>query len=290
MGSSKLLINEPPLQVLPTLAEKLGVNQAIILQQIHYWLIHSEHDIEGHVWVYNTYKEWAEQFKWLKPRAIQKHIIQLEKAGYLIPGNFNKMRNDHTKWYRIDYDKLNAEGEILHSECKKVTSAVKKVTPAVKNFTNVGEESSHLTIDYQENTTKTTTESNGNKPSPNDVKRVFQSIHDYYGFPDKTKIDPIPNYGKEGKAIKRMLDRGLEVEQIITCWLEKTQKAGLYKSMVYVNEDIGDRPPKVEDIDRVSSGQSVETAILIARGDMPASATNRRLLQNELDSKGISYD
>ena len=34
---SKLLINEHPLQVLPSLATKIGLNEAIVLQQIHYW-------------------------------------------------------------------------------------------------------------------------------------------------------------------------------------------------------------------------------------------------------------
>jgi hypothetical protein len=33
---SKLLIDEPPLQVLPTLAVRLGLEEAIFLQQLHY--------------------------------------------------------------------------------------------------------------------------------------------------------------------------------------------------------------------------------------------------------------
>lgn len=37
MGA-QLLINEPPLQVLPTLAKTIGLNEAIVLQQVHYWL------------------------------------------------------------------------------------------------------------------------------------------------------------------------------------------------------------------------------------------------------------
>ena len=35
---SNLLIEEPPLQVLPSLALAVGLNEAIILQQMHYWL------------------------------------------------------------------------------------------------------------------------------------------------------------------------------------------------------------------------------------------------------------
>ena len=35
---SRLLINEPPLIVLPSLAKEIGLNEAIIVQQIQYWL------------------------------------------------------------------------------------------------------------------------------------------------------------------------------------------------------------------------------------------------------------
>lgn len=35
---SNLLLDEPPLQVMPTLATKVGLNESIVLQQIHYWL------------------------------------------------------------------------------------------------------------------------------------------------------------------------------------------------------------------------------------------------------------
>ena len=50
-----LLINEPPLQVLPSLAKKLNsVDKAIILQQMHYWLMKSTNVKEGHRWIYNS--------------------------------------------------------------------------------------------------------------------------------------------------------------------------------------------------------------------------------------------
>jgi len=52
--------------------------------------------------------------------------------------------------------------------------------------------------------------------------------------------DPIPNYGKEGKAIKRMLTRGFTREEILACWKSKvSQRGGEFVSMVWVNEDIG---------------------------------------------------
>ncbi|HDE3362621.1 TPA: DnaD domain protein, partial [Staphylococcus aureus] len=40
---NKLLIDDYPIQVLPKLAELIGLNEAIVLQQIHYWLNNSKH-------------------------------------------------------------------------------------------------------------------------------------------------------------------------------------------------------------------------------------------------------
>jgi len=105
--SSKLLINEHPLQALPTLAKEIGLNKAVILQQVQYWISTSPHDIEGYQWIYNSYTEWAQQFPWLKPQGVRWHIRKLEELGLLIAGEFNKDRRDNTKWYRINYDRLN---------------------------------------------------------------------------------------------------------------------------------------------------------------------------------------
>ncbi|SDN86290.1 hypothetical protein SAMN05443253_12225 [Bacillus sp. OK048] len=35
---SRLLINEGPVKIIPSLATKIGLNEAVVLQQIHYWL------------------------------------------------------------------------------------------------------------------------------------------------------------------------------------------------------------------------------------------------------------
>lgn len=107
--SSSLLINEAPLQVLPSLAVALkNVHEAIILQQIQYWLSRSNFVFKGRKWVYNTLDEWHEQFPWITKKSVGDKFRSLEKKGILIVGNFNKLKYDRTKWYSIDYDKLNS--------------------------------------------------------------------------------------------------------------------------------------------------------------------------------------
>lgn len=103
---SNLLISEPPLQVLPSLAVKVGLNEAIILQQFHYWLQRSKNIHDGYRWIYNSYKEWNKQFPFFSERTLRRAINSLEKQGYIITGNYNKAGFDNTKWYRVNYEKL----------------------------------------------------------------------------------------------------------------------------------------------------------------------------------------
>lgn len=102
-----LLINEPPLQVLPSLAKKVGLNQALFLQQLHFRLLISTNLMDGHKWIYRTYEEWKNEFPFWSTSTIRRTIEILEKDGYIIStSKFNKMKMDNTKWYRIDYSKI----------------------------------------------------------------------------------------------------------------------------------------------------------------------------------------
>ncbi len=78
------------------------------------------------------------------------------------------------------------------------------------------------------------------------VKEIFTEIRTYLGYPDKLKEDPIPSYGKEGQAIKRMLTRGFTREEILACWKGKvSQRGGEFVSMTWVNQDISKKGGKV---------------------------------------------
>lgn len=103
---NNLLISEPPLQVLPSLAVKVGLNEAIILQQFHYWLQRSSNVRDGYKWIYNSITEWQKQFPFWSKETVKRAINSLEKQGCLVVGNYNKAKFDKTKWYRINYEWL----------------------------------------------------------------------------------------------------------------------------------------------------------------------------------------
>ena len=110
---AKLLIEDHPLIVLPQLAVALGINHAIVLQQIHY-LIKAGHDSrneyvhkDGKWWVYNTYANWkACYFPWLSESTIKNVMLDLETWGILETRQSVKHPSDRTKWYTIRYDGL----------------------------------------------------------------------------------------------------------------------------------------------------------------------------------------
>lgn len=97
---------------MPTLATLIGLNESIVLQQVHYWLKGKDQRQQdykdGHYWVYNTYEHWQEQFPFWSIRTLKRIFTTLENSGLLLSANYNKTGFDKTKWYSIDYDVLNA--------------------------------------------------------------------------------------------------------------------------------------------------------------------------------------
>jgi hypothetical protein len=108
-NTNRLLFNDPPLVVSPSLAVAVkSVDKAIILQQVHYWLLKSTNERDGRMWVYNSTKEWQEQFPFWTEKEIRTRIDNLRSDGYLLTANYNKLPMDRTLWYSIDYEKLSA--------------------------------------------------------------------------------------------------------------------------------------------------------------------------------------
>lgn len=107
---SKLLLDESPLLVMPGLAQKVGLNESIVLQQIHYWNEinkKAKNNLkDGHHWTFNTYEEWQKQFPFWSVITIKRTFAKLEGWELVIAGNYNKLAIDRTKWYRVNYEAL----------------------------------------------------------------------------------------------------------------------------------------------------------------------------------------
>lgn len=101
-----LLVADRPLIVLPKLAKVVGLNEAIVLQQLHFRLQHRARMHEGESWVFYTYEEWQRDFSFWSVRTIQRIFLNLEERGLVISCADNRMKIDRTKWYRVNYGQL----------------------------------------------------------------------------------------------------------------------------------------------------------------------------------------
>ncbi len=131
---SKLLLDEHPLVILPELAVEIGLNEAIFLQQIHYWLIKSKNDFEGKKWTYNSYESLKEQFPFFSISTIKRIVKSLTEKGLLIISNFNTDTRDKTNWYSINYENFDAlfeSSNVNDASCQYDTMESVNMTPSL---------------------------------------------------------------------------------------------------------------------------------------------------------------
>lgn len=109
--SDLFLSSKESVIIKPDLAVKLGLNEAIVLRQIYYWLEINEklqrNYYDGRYWTFNTMEEWQKNnFPWWSTKTIERAFKSLISSGIVITGNYNKDQRDRTKWYSINEDVL----------------------------------------------------------------------------------------------------------------------------------------------------------------------------------------
>src|SRR5579859_7740952 len=104
---AEIALNESTRVFNAKLAKLIGLNEAIMLRQIHYWISHPASQVrEGKRWHYDTYEGWQSQFEFWSVRTIQRIAMTLEELGLVEVGHFNENKTDRTKWYTINYERL----------------------------------------------------------------------------------------------------------------------------------------------------------------------------------------
>lgn len=159
------------------IAKKYGVDGAIIIQNLYYWIEHNaandKHFYDGRYWTYNSQKAFAELFPFWTINQIKRIVTKLKKAGAIHVGNYNKNPYDHTAWYALDESVLKILNPNFINEVKSEEET---------HELQVGEE----THQSQENTQKSPWLSIvRNRPidsvkSPNRRREIPRSIYKVY--------------------------------------------------------------------------------------------------------------
>ena len=119
--ANSLLISETPHQVLPTLAKKIGINEALFLQQLHWLLINNDcYAYEEKIWWKHSNEQWLARFPYFSESTLKRTVTSLKKQKFLLVENLTfkiqRRSGDRTNWYSIDYEKLT----VLSKEIEKL--------------------------------------------------------------------------------------------------------------------------------------------------------------------------
>lgn len=118
MQKSRLLAKEQPIVISRELAKLIGLNEAIVLQQIEYWIntkeksdnknlrTHAQGYVDGYYWTYNTVSEWTEEFPFWSYDTVKRTLKKLRDNNLVVTGVFNDKNYDRTLWYRVNHEKL----------------------------------------------------------------------------------------------------------------------------------------------------------------------------------------
>lgn len=95
------------------LATKVGLNEAIVLNQLYYWENKNKENNrqknykDGKFWVYQSLKKWHENnFPFWSYETVRNIFRKLEEKQLILSETFYKKANDQTKSYTVNIDNL----------------------------------------------------------------------------------------------------------------------------------------------------------------------------------------
>ncbi len=118
---NQTILKEKPRLLGPRLVCLIGQNEAILLQQIQYWISprRSKNVFNGRRWVYKTYDDWVIEFPFWSKKTVERTLASL-KAQNLILGAFLSVdKRDRTVWYSVNEEAI----ELLQRKLESAESS-----------------------------------------------------------------------------------------------------------------------------------------------------------------------
>lgn len=119
LPASTYLDEEDLLPISVRLAELLGLDEAVVLRQIYYWLGDRRRPAvrDGHRWVCPAHVPFWESLAFRSTKTIQRVLQRLERDGLLHSSTaYNASPRDRTKWYTVDFAALEGLEDTAHED------------------------------------------------------------------------------------------------------------------------------------------------------------------------------
>ena len=151
-----LLLGKKDILLINTkLAVIIGLNDAVVLQQLSYWLEETTSGIEhdGMRWIYNTHEQWQEQFPFWSIDTVKRSFASLHKRELIFVKQLAAAMRNQTNYYAINQPAVDAlhQGILPSSRSARCPDPKGQIAPIQKG--KMPRSSSKT-----ETTTETTTE------------------------------------------------------------------------------------------------------------------------------------
>ncbi|MGE7666941.1 hypothetical protein ACQKMN_14625 [Ureibacillus composti] len=122
-----LLNNDTPILISTTLAMNIGLNEALMLQQLNDLVQTAGSVREGEKWISKTLMEFHQQFPFWSKSTIDRILKKLEQLNLIEVGNFNDRKTDRTKWYRINEEEVKKIFHYCFSQSEELKDSPQKI-------------------------------------------------------------------------------------------------------------------------------------------------------------------
>lgn len=103
---TSLLLSKNKIVLNTDLAVRIGLNEALVLQQLFYWLDRGV-EINGRQWIYKTHSKWQKQdFPFWSISTIKRALNNLESIGLIDVDQLSDNNFDRKNYYTINFEKL----------------------------------------------------------------------------------------------------------------------------------------------------------------------------------------
>lgn len=134
----------------PALAAKIGLNEAIALQQINYWITRDGGGVihDDRKWIYNTLPQWRAQLPFMSETTIKRTMQSLKDLLLIEIEQLSENNRDRTNYYTINHaevERISVRSNWPHHEVK-LASSIRPDWPAPNKTETTTETTSINTV------------------------------------------------------------------------------------------------------------------------------------------------